>query len=103
MIDNIFSLFRENNQQVPFVVHRHNWSTDYGLVVTSVTLNKRGPYGTAVGFGLPPLNGQAYNDYWGTPDAPKQVNCAGCGQWRLADEIPEAWKSFIDHAASEPR
>ena len=101
-MSNIFSLYLENGKQVPFVVHRSNWSNDYGLVVLSATItNKRGPYGTAVGFGLPPLNGEPYTDRWGTADEPKEINCAGCWQWRMAEEIPPEWSAII--AATEPK
>ena len=100
-MSNIFQLYLENNQLVPFVVYRSNWGPNFGLVVTKVELNKYpknkgGPYGKAWGYGLPPLDGQPKKDYWGLPGNPKEISCAGCWQWESVTEIPDAWRLFLD-------
>ena len=115
-MSNIVQLYRSIGERLPLVVHRNTWSDDFGLVITHIRLqgppkNYKSPeaiarwfgsvkYGLAVGYGLPPLDGRPANDYWGLPNAPKVISCAGCYQWRLAEHIPDVWQEVIDHAAT---
>lgn len=92
---NIFEIYQDNGRVVPFLVRRASWSDAYALVVTDVMI-KKFPYGTAIGFGLKPLDGSKYTDYWGTEEEPKPINCAGCYQWELVTErIPPEWKEAL--------
>ena len=97
---NIFRLYLENEKKVPFVVRRNSWGEDYGLLVLSVELNrypasKGGPYGTATGFGLPPLNGNEPQEYWGLPGCPVEVRNAGSWQWERVENIPQEWSGIV--------
>lgn len=51
----------------------------------------------AYGFSLPSLNGESSSPYWGLPDKPKPISCAGCYQWvSLNDkELPYVWERYI--------
>jgi len=91
----IFAIWREIQKVLPFVVRRSSWRDAFGLLV--VRIEPKGSYGKAYGFSLPPLDGTRLNDYWGLPGSPKEISCAGCGQWELITEIPEReqWNKVI--------
>ena len=89
---NIFQLYRED-ERVPFIVRRKSWSWPFGLLVTRV--EPQGTYGSAFGHGLPPLNGEEPNPYWGTPGQENRISCDGCYQWERVEPVPEAWEAFL--------
>ena len=97
---NIFQLYFDKGKQVPFVVRRNNWNSNYGLVVIEVhpRKTKTGWYGDAIGFGLPPLNGSETNPHYGLPESPKEIPCSGCYQWTVVEEVSEKWLPYLEAA-----
>jgi len=96
-VKNLIQLYFDNGKSVPFIVSRESWDCDFGLLVVAVK-PKKGPsgwFGSVRGFGLPPLNGQDPNPYWGNPGEPIEVSCAGSYQWELLTQVPEAWQPYL--------
>jgi hypothetical protein len=59
-IKNIFEIWKDNEEKVPFTVRRQNWSDQYYTIVTKIEITKW-PYGNA--YGYPTINGNYSNHY----------------------------------------
>lgn len=80
---NIFQLWRENGERLPFIVARNSWETAGGsyLVVQRVEI-KTWPYGSAWG--------QYY--YRGKPSGPQEkIQVAGTYAWMLLTSADPAY------------
>lgn len=70
---NIFQIWRENGENLPFKVHRWTWPDERYAEISQIEI-KKWPYGTAWG-----------TIYWNGREYEKGViSCAGCFQWILA-------------------
>jgi hypothetical protein len=83
---NIFQIWRETGENVPFAVRRDNWAEHFYTVVEKIEI-KKWPYGNA--FGYPTINGRYSNHYeyakeWKTE---RKIPCAGCYQWTLVEDV----------------
>jgi hypothetical protein len=83
---NIFEIWRDNGETVPFAVRRWNWSDQYYTIVTKIEI-KKWPYGNA--YGYPTINGMYSDHYnydknWRTK---KMIPCAGCYQWTIVENV----------------
>lgn len=79
---NLFQIWYDLGQKVPFAVRRESWNPASSYeVVTKVEIGKF-PYGKAWGY----FRRREQN--LSEPDGePCEVNCAGCYQWFLVDDI----------------
>jgi hypothetical protein len=98
---NIFQLYVEGGEQVPFIVSRWSWSDAYGMLVCDVDLGyeftSEKPYGaSAVGYPLPPLNGKFNDPYFGKVGVPAKIKSAGSYQWRRRVEVPASWLRYVE-------
>ncbi|MGB7787489.1 hypothetical protein [Methanoregula sp.] len=85
-LKNIFQIWKENDEKVPFAVRRRSVSGQYYTVVERIEI-KKWPYGDA--FGYPTINGQysghyEYSKEWRNQ---KKIPCSGCYQWTLAENV----------------
>ncbi len=81
---NIFEIWNEIGETVPFAVRNYRWSDNKYAVVEKIEIGKW-PYGNA--YGYPTFNGQYSNSYehdkkWRQT---KQIPLAGCYQWTLVE------------------
>lgn len=85
MSKNIFEIWKENGEKLPFSVRRDNWSTEYATVVEEIEIRKW-PYGIARGY--PTRNGEKSNHYYYSSEWRKnrQIPCAGNYQWTLVKD-----------------
>ena len=85
MSKNIFQIWKELGEKVPFGVRRDNWSNEYYTVVEKIEI-KRWPYGNA--YGYPTVNGKYSNHYDYSADWIKHKLIPGAGsyQWSFAPE-----------------
>ncbi len=74
---NIFQLWRENGERVPFKVAKNTWSAEAGhfLIVERVEI-KKWPYGDAWG----------HYHWGGRPSERKKIDAAGVYKWRLLED-----------------
>jgi hypothetical protein len=93
---NVFHIFRELGARVPFVVQR---TTSASCIYLVTDVQRRGDYGDAYGYPLPPrppLAGREYptNQRYGTTGVAGEVENAGSYQWRLVSRelAPSSWK-----------
>ena len=98
---NIFQLYVEGGEQVPFIVTRRSWDDAYGFLVSDVDLGysytPEKPYGAfALGYPLPPLNGKPIDRYFGKLRVPAKINNAGSYQWCRRGEVPVPWLQFLE-------
>ncbi len=74
---NVFEIWNDNNEQLPFFVRRHSWGKNSKFLVTEIEIKeeyykKTGKlYGVAKGF--------FYRR--GDKEGFQGLNCAGCYQW----------------------
>jgi hypothetical protein len=81
---NIFEIWREIGEKVPFAVRNYRWSDKYYSVVEKIEIGKW-PYGKA--YGYPTINGQ-YSDHYERDKRwrqTKQIPLDGCYQWTLVE------------------
>ena len=91
---NIFELYMENNEKVPFIVRRESWDDTFGYLVTAVAPNDL--YGISHGFPLPPLDkDKSVSDYWGVTGVPSIMKNSGSYQWEKVEDIPNEWKCYF--------
>jgi hypothetical protein len=98
---NIFQLYVEGGEQVPFIVSRWSWSAAYAMLVCDVDLGyeftPEKPYGTsAIGYPLPPLNGAFNSGYYGKVGVLAEIKSAGSYQWRRCFEVPASWLRYVE-------
>lgn len=81
---NIFELWRENGEKLPFKVRRENWTMPNVFILVEDIEIKKWPYGTAYGksmniikSGEEIISNNQYHCRNGI------VGCAGCYQWIL--------------------
>ena len=79
---NIFEIWKDSGEKLPFAVRRQKWDEQYFTVVTGIQI-KKWPYGKA--YGYPTINGEYSNHYeydsqWKNSQI---IPCAGCYQWTL--------------------
>jgi hypothetical protein len=77
---NIFQLWKENGEQVPFAVAKSTWSAEAGhyLIVERVGI-KEWPYGSAWG-----------HYHWnGLPGPREKVKAAGTYNWKRVEPKPD--------------
>jgi len=81
---NIFEIWREIREKVPFGVRNYRWSDEYYAVVEKIEIGKW-PYGKA--YGYPTINGQYTDHYeWNKRwRQTKQIPLDGCYQWTLVE------------------
>jgi len=86
MNKNIFEIWKDNGEVIPFAVRRNNWSSEYYTVVEKIEI-KKWPYGNA--YGYPTKNGIYSNHYEYSREwkENKIIPCAGSFQWSL---VPNA-------------
>ena len=74
---NIFQLWKENGEKLPFKVAKSTWSAEAGhyLVVEKIEI-KKWPYGSAWGR-------YHWNSAPGAPGAPEKIKAAGTYNWKL--------------------
>jgi hypothetical protein len=82
MSKNIFQLWKDNAERLPFAVRRDNWAAEFLTVVESVEIT-RWPYGIATGYAA--LNGipNDHYEYDGAWRAGRVIPCAGSYQWTM--------------------
>ena len=87
MYDNIFQIWRKNNEKVPFAVRKRSWSNPeiYAIVVKVVPDNNG--YGKA--YGYPTTNGvlNEYFEYDKGWRRDKRIPVAGCYVWEAVDNM----------------
>jgi len=83
---NIFEIWKENGEKIPFAVRRNNWTENFYTVVTKVEI-KKWPYGKAYGYST--INGKFTNHYSYDNGWRKEgtIPCAGCYQWTFVKNI----------------
>lgn len=93
---NVFRIFRELGESVPFVVQR---TTSASCIYLVTGVQRRGDYGDAYGYPLPPgppLLPAEYpaSPHYGTTGVEGAVKNAGSYQWRLVSRelAPSSWK-----------
>ena len=83
---NIFQIWKELGEKVPFAVRRQNWSDAYYVVVEKIEIGKF-PYGRAYGF---PVSNSRYSDHFEYDSRwrKKRIipNC-GSYQWELVEDV----------------
>lgn len=86
MSNNIFEIWKELGEKVPFAVRRDNWTDEFYTIIESVEI-KKWPYGTAKGY--PTVNGYPSNhyDYHKKWRENREIPSAGCYQWTY---VPDA-------------
>lgn len=72
---NVFQLWQERGQQLPFKVVRWTWNPSNSAFLVEKVEVKKWPYGTAWGRFLKD----------GVPGAYEKLSCAGNYQWRTLD------------------
>ncbi len=93
---NVLQIWENNDFKVPFIVRRHNWGNNFGLMIIKAEFKKY-PYGDAFGYSLPPINGGIAEPSWGTFNKPKNIKCRGCYQWERVDNMPSTWAICYDN------
>ena len=81
---NIFEIWKENNEELPFRVRRDNWTMpNVFILVEKIEINKW-PYGTAYGkcMKLDQEEKEVISD-WQYHCEYGVVKCAGCYQWYI--------------------
>jgi hypothetical protein len=83
---NIFEIWKDGGEKLPFAVRREKWDEQFFTVVTGIQIRKW-PYGNA--YGYPTLNGDYSNHYeydsqWKNH---RIIPCAGCYQWTLVKNV----------------
>ena len=88
MSKNIFEIWKDNGEKLPFAVRRDNWSSEYASIVEEIEIRKW-PYGIARGYAT--RNGKRSNHYSYSAEWRKdrQIPCAGCYQWTLVENQGE--------------
>lgn len=81
---NIFQIWKENEEKVPFAVRRWNWYENYYAVIERVEITKF-PYGKAYGFAV--ANGKYSNHYDSKWNKKYPISCSGCYQWKLVKNV----------------
>lgn len=73
---NIFQIWKDNNEKLPFRVIRNSWNESEGhyLLVEKIEI-KKWPYGDAFG--------QYF--YHGKPGEKEKIKCAGTYAWRIKE------------------
>ncbi|MBZ9742250.1 hypothetical protein [Mesorhizobium sp. CO1-1-4] len=71
---NVFQLWKEQGEKLPFKVIRWTWSANRAFVVERIEIGNW-PYGNA--WGRPILNGVA--------GPQEKLSCAGSYQWKVVD------------------
>ena len=92
---NIFQIWKENGEKIPFAVRRRNWSNRYYTVVMAINI-KKWPYGDA--FGYSTKNG-VYSNHYEYDNAWKKngiIPCAGCYQWTIVGN-PRIYEKACEH------
>lgn len=82
---NIFQIWRDLGEKIPFAVRRRDWSERYYTVVEKIEI-KKWPYGNA--YGYPTENGRK-SDHYEYDNGWKKyrlIPCAGCYQWTLVKD-----------------
>ena len=98
MSKNIFQIWKELGEKVPFGVRRDNWSNEYYTIVERVEIYHY-PYGKA--YGYPTIKGEYSNHYdynteWVNN---KVIPCGGCYQWTF---VPDAKLPQIENHSTKP-
>ena len=95
---NIFQVYLDNDEKLPMVIRRGTWHPNFAIAIVEIEIQKyyKGdPYGMAKGFCLP-VEGKEMNEYWGTPEKPKEISCSGCYQWEMHPYYPELPKTWYE-------
>lgn len=85
---NVFQIWKEHGELVPFAVRRHSWNPLSFFIVTSVEI-KNFPYGNASGYFISYKNAKPTEDGYFEIDLTEiekkeslqGLSCAGCYQW----------------------
>jgi hypothetical protein len=81
---NIFEIWKDTGENVPFAVRNYRWSDKYYTVVEKIKIGKW-PYEKA--YGYPTINGK-YSDHYEHDKRwrqTKQIPLDGCYQWTLVE------------------
>lgn len=84
MSQNVFEIWKDNSEYVPFAVRRDNWPDYCYTVVVKIEIKKY-PYGNAYGF---PVRNGKYTDHYEYDKKWREhriIPCAGCYQWSKVD------------------
>jgi hypothetical protein len=74
-LKNIFDLWKQNGEHLPFKVKRNSWSPGRAVEVVEITDVKKTKTG---------LYGKAWTvDDWYSRGFRKEISCAGCYQWEF--------------------
>lgn len=91
---NIFDLYIDGGEKVPFIVARSSWNPRNGMALCVVKVNPKqtrtGVYGTAYGYMLPNRVHPEWNDpdgYYGAKGHVTLIPCSGCYEWRRIDKF----------------
>jgi hypothetical protein len=82
---NLFQIWQENGNKVPFMARRFNWTNEYTVIVEETEIIKM-PYGIARGYAM--KNGQRTNHFaYGTQwNRDQRIPNAGSYQWILVQD-----------------
>jgi hypothetical protein len=89
---NIFDLFIDGGEKVPFLVRRGSWALGNGMALCVVKVNPKqtrtGVYGTAYGYMLPNAIHPEWDKggYYGSKGHVTLIPCCGCYEWRRIDK-----------------
>lgn len=86
MSNNIFEVWKQLGEKVPFAVRRDTWSNEFYTIVDYVEI-KNWPYGIAQGYPTHSGNPTNHYDYDKKWRQNREIPCAGCYQWT---HVPEA-------------